>query len=174
MLPNGGHVWYFWYKADDGLWWLGKISASTTTKGACLVRGALFGRPGPITLPLTPARYATSTGAVRGSWCLQLRLASAFSRGVQRNLDGSRGTAFGQLIFAPPLRPIVFCFSEFRGLDFSYRLVLACFESLGLGWGAPLRFLPPIPQLSAGAGLGNMAILLWRTLFLSFWGWILR
>ena len=28
VLPNGVH---FYYKADDVLWWLGKISARTTT-----------------------------------------------------------------------------------------------------------------------------------------------
>ena len=35
VLPNEAH---FWYKGDDGLWWLGKISASTTTDGVYLVR----------------------------------------------------------------------------------------------------------------------------------------
>ena len=35
VLPNGAHVWY---KGDDGSWWLGKISAITTTDGVCLVR----------------------------------------------------------------------------------------------------------------------------------------
>ena len=34
VLPNGTH---FWYKGDDGLWRLGKISASTTTDGVYLV-----------------------------------------------------------------------------------------------------------------------------------------
>ena len=49
--------------------------------------------PGPIKLLLSPARYTTSTGAVRGSWCLQEHLASSFARGVQRNVEESRGTA---------------------------------------------------------------------------------
>ena len=49
--------------------------------------------PGPIKLPFSPARYTTSTGAVRGSWCLQVHAASAFCRGVQRNVDYSRGAA---------------------------------------------------------------------------------
>ena len=35
VLPNGAH---FWYKVDDGLWWLGKISASMPTDGVYLVR----------------------------------------------------------------------------------------------------------------------------------------
>ena len=30
VLLSGAHVWY---KGDDGLWWLGKINSSTTTKG---------------------------------------------------------------------------------------------------------------------------------------------
>ena len=76
VLPNGAH---FWYKGDDGLWWLGKISASTTTKGVYLVR--FLDDPGPIKLPLPPARYTTSTGAVRGSSCLQVHLASTFAGG---------------------------------------------------------------------------------------------
>ena len=58
-LPKGAH---FWYKGDDGLWWRGKISASTTEDGVYLVR--LFYYPGPIKLPFPPARYTTSTGAV--------------------------------------------------------------------------------------------------------------
>ena len=86
VLPNGAHVWY---KGNDGLWWLGKISANTTTDDVYLVR--CLDDPGPIKLPLNPARCTTSTGAVRGSWCLQIHLASAFPRGVQRNVDESRG-----------------------------------------------------------------------------------
>ena len=35
VLPQGAH---FWYKDDDGLWWLGQISASTTEGGVYLVR----------------------------------------------------------------------------------------------------------------------------------------
>ena len=49
--------------------------------------------PGPIKLPLPPAGYTTSTGAVRGSWCLQVDIASAFPREIQRNVDESRGAA---------------------------------------------------------------------------------
>ena len=88
VLPNGVH---FWCKSDEGLWWLGKISASTTTKGAQLMR--FLDDPGPIKLPLLPACYTTSTGAVRGPWCLQVHLASAFARGIQHNVDVSRGAA---------------------------------------------------------------------------------
>ena len=59
VLPNEAH---FWYRRDDGLWWLGTISASMTTDGVYLVR--FWESPGPIKLPLSPARYTTSTGAV--------------------------------------------------------------------------------------------------------------
>ena len=47
--PKGAHVCY---KGDDGLWWLGKISASMTEDGVCLVR--FLDDPGPIKLPLPP------------------------------------------------------------------------------------------------------------------------
>ena len=49
--------------------------------------------PGPIEIPLPLARYTTLTGDVRCSWCLQVHIASEFPRGVQRNLDESRGAA---------------------------------------------------------------------------------
>ena len=88
VLPKGAH---FWYKGDDGLWWLEKISASTTEDKVYLVR--FPDDPGPIKLPLPPARYTTSAGAVRGSWCLQVHIASAFPRGIQRNVDEPRGAA---------------------------------------------------------------------------------
>ena len=70
---------------------LGKISANTTADGVYLVR--FKDDPDPIKLPLPPARYTTSTGAVRGSRCLQLHVAGAFRRGIQRNVDESRGEA---------------------------------------------------------------------------------
>ena len=35
VLPKGAH---FWYKGDDGLWWLGKVSARTADDGVYLVR----------------------------------------------------------------------------------------------------------------------------------------
>ena len=58
---------------------LKKISASTTEDGVSLAQ--ILDDPGPFKLPLFPARYTTSAGAVRGSWCLQVHVASAFSRG---------------------------------------------------------------------------------------------
>ena len=88
VLPNGVHVWY---KSDDALWWLGKISAIKPTDGLYLVR--FLDNPGPMKLPLSPARYTTSTRTVRDFWCLQIHLTGAFARGVQRNVDESRGAA---------------------------------------------------------------------------------
>ena len=86
--------------------------------------------PGPIKLRLPPARYTTSTGAVRGSWCLQVHLASAFAWGVQRNVDKSRGAAVDSW-FAHH-RCIALRFSGFRGLDF---LVVWFWRFLSLlGW----------------------------------------
>ena len=70
---------------------LKKISASTTEDGVSLAE--ILDDPGPFKLTLFPARYTTSAGAVRGSWCVQVHVASAFSRGVQRKVDDSRGAA---------------------------------------------------------------------------------
>ena len=57
VLPKGAH---FWYKGDDGLWWLGKISASTTEDRVYLVR--FLDDPGTIKLPLSPAHYTPQRG----------------------------------------------------------------------------------------------------------------
>ena len=57
VFPKGAQ---FWYKGGDRLWWLGKISTSTTEDGVYLVR--FFDDPGPTKLPLLSARYTTSTG----------------------------------------------------------------------------------------------------------------
>ena len=54
VLPKGAH---FWYKGDDRLWWLGKISASKTEDGVYLVR--ILDDPGLIKLPFPPRRYTT-------------------------------------------------------------------------------------------------------------------
>ena len=50
-----------------------------TADGVYVVR--FLDDTGSIKLPLTPAHYTTSTAAVRGSWRLQVHLASAFARG---------------------------------------------------------------------------------------------
>ena len=92
VLLNGAQLCY---KADDGLWWLEKIGASTTTDGIHLA--CFLDDPGPIKLPLSPVSYTISTGAARGSWCLQVHLASAFARGLQGNVDESRGAAVDKL-----------------------------------------------------------------------------
>ena len=49
--PKGAN---FWYKGDDGFWWLEEISARTTEDGVYLVR--LLDDPRPIKLPLPPVR----------------------------------------------------------------------------------------------------------------------
>ena len=88
VLRKGAPVWY---KGDDGLWRLGKISASDTEDKVYLFR--FLDGPGPIKLPLPPARYTTLTGAVQGSWCPQVHIESEFARGIQRNVTESRGAA---------------------------------------------------------------------------------
>ena len=62
MLPDGANVWY---KSDDALWWLGKLSATTMTEGVYL--GRFLDDAGQTKLPLSTARYTSSAGAVRGS-----------------------------------------------------------------------------------------------------------
>ena len=97
-LPSGAHVWY---KARDGLWWLGKIAhrappdASSRTPpdsspgSSDIIR--FLDDPGPIKIDLQPARYTTARNAVSGSWCLQRHGHGSLSRGVLRNSDASRG-----------------------------------------------------------------------------------
>ena len=86
VLPVGAH---FWYKAQDALWWLGKISKPTSTADVFMVR--FLDDPGPIKILLSPARYTTALDAVIGSWCLQIHRSSGFKRGILRNSDDSRG-----------------------------------------------------------------------------------
>ena len=86
VLPVGAH---FWYKAQDGLWWLGKISRHAPTPNTFIVR--FLDDPGPVRIALSPSRYTTSQDAVRGSWCLQVHRSSSFLRGLQRDADKSRG-----------------------------------------------------------------------------------
>ena len=59
-LPKGAHVWY---TGDDGLWWVGKISASMTEDEVYLVR--CMDDPRPIKLFLPPARYTINVGRTR-------------------------------------------------------------------------------------------------------------
>ena len=119
VLPKGAH---FLYNGDYGFWWLGKISESTTKGKVYLVR--FLDDPGPIKLFLPPARYTTSTGAVRGSWCLTVYIFSAL-----RDRE--------QLTFKSPA--LLDSFSFFSGLWSLGLLSLdcsRCFERflLDVGW----------------------------------------
>ena len=88
--PAGAHLWY---KARDGLWWLGKVAQRTSTDNysanSYIVR--FLDDPGPITIDLLPSSYTTLRSAVHGSWCLQRHQAGGLARGVLRNADGPRG-----------------------------------------------------------------------------------
>ena len=69
-LPAEVHLWY---KARNGLWWLGKIAnrapADTSSADSYIVRS--LDDPGPIKINLLPSAYTTSRSAAQGSWCLQ-------------------------------------------------------------------------------------------------------
>ena len=86
ILPVGAH---FWYKARDHHWWLGKISAHTTTTATYIVR--FLDDPGPVKLKLSSSNYSTTIGAERSKWCLQTRQGRALQHGILRNVDESRG-----------------------------------------------------------------------------------
>ena len=132
------------------MWRLGKISASATEDGLYLAR--ILDDPGPFKLPLFPAHYTTSTGAVRGSWCLQVHVASAFSGGV--------------LVSAFSLWVVPGAFCVLRSSSFSLGF-FRCFGIFMSGFGGSLarlgwaawfvRFIylscPADPSLSAGAGV---------------------
>ena len=130
---------------------------STTEDGVYFVRFL----DEPIKLPLPPARYMTSTGAVRGSRCLQVHEASAFPQGIQCNVDESRGAAVVSwlprrrrrqfsvfLVFSPWVVSGVFCFlrSGFSswgslGCFLSFKVRVWCVSCLiSLGFGCFLRF----------------------------------
>ena len=85
--------------------------------------------PGPFKLPLFPARYTISAGAVRGSWCLQVHVASAFSRAVQRNVDDSIGAA---VISSLSRRRRARHFSGFWFLPLGLLLVASAYWDLSL------------------------------------------
>ena len=76
------------------------------------------------------------------------------------------------MIFASPLRSILFRFSGFCGSEFTDRFVFDVFCVLGSGCRVLLLVssFPPPPPLSAAPSLVDQAALLWhRTRFLSFW-----
>ena len=86
-LPIGA---FFWYKAIDSLWWLGKVQAhAPEANGSYIVR--FLDDPGPVQITLSPPRYNTAP-APCGSWCLQVhRNNGNFMRGLRQNIDNSRG-----------------------------------------------------------------------------------
>ena len=68
VLPIGA---FFWYKAIDSLWWLGKVQAhAPEANGSYIVR--FLDYPGPVKITLAPPRYNTAAAAPCGSWCLQV------------------------------------------------------------------------------------------------------
>lgn len=72
-LPKGTS---FWYKAHDGLWWLGEIAyrePSDKSSLDSLYIGGFIDRAGPVKVNLQPGRYAPSPtpNAKCGAWCLQ-------------------------------------------------------------------------------------------------------
>ena len=89
VLPPGAHLWY---KARDGLWWLGKITNRATSDSSSdntyIIR--FIDDPGPVEIDLQPASYTTSNVANYGSWCLQRHKTGSLARGVLRNSDASR------------------------------------------------------------------------------------
>ena len=87
-LPIGA---FFWYKAQDGLWWLGKISGPPSAPDSYVVR--FLDEPGPVKIVLSPLRYTTTASAVPGSWCLQVHNSGPLFKGLLRNTDMSRGSA---------------------------------------------------------------------------------
>ncbi len=86
ILPIGA---FFWYKAQDGFWWLGKISGAPSPSDCYIVR--FLDEPGPVKIVLPPIRYTTNAAAVSGSWCLQVHKGSPLFKGLLRNVDMSRG-----------------------------------------------------------------------------------
>ena len=132
VLSKRVHVWY---KGGDGLWRFWTISARTTEDGVYLVR--FLDDSGPIKLPLPPARYTTSTGDVRGSWCLQVHVASAFLRGIQRNV-GVNFKAWPSLVDFQAAAAASTCFrscSGSRDLEFFSLGCLWCFPRFDWVWG---------------------------------------
>ena len=154
MFPKGAHVWY---QRDDGLWWLGKISASTTENKGYQV--CFLDDPGTINLPLPPSRYTISAGAVRGSWCLQVHIATAFPIGIQSNVDKSRGTAVASRLLSRHRSSIGLRFVWIMKFEFCLWVVCGVLRVLIWFWGGlfNLGFVLPNPLLSAGPGFGQNA-----------------
>lgn len=94
-LPKGAQ---FWFKANDGFWWLGKIASPTAAPERYIVR--FLDDPGPVRLALNASLYTTAPDAVRGSWCLQIHVSGGISAGLLRNADDSRSADI--ITFADP------------------------------------------------------------------------
>ena len=92
LLPPGAHLWY---KASNGLWWLGKVAhhapSTSPSDNTYIIR--FLDDPGPIKINLRPANYTTSSTANSGSWCLQRHKTGSLARGVLRNSNASRGAS---------------------------------------------------------------------------------
>ena len=78
----------FWYKGDDGLWWLGKISASTTEDKVCLIRFWTTRGRSNFLFPRRATRLRREPYEALGG-CKSHD--QGVSSGDQRNVDGSRG-----------------------------------------------------------------------------------
>ena len=87
-FPRGAQ---FWYEGGDGLWWLRKISASTTTDGVYLVCSLDGLRPIKFLFLRHARRLRRELHEVLGVY--KVPLASALARGVQRNVNKSQGAA---------------------------------------------------------------------------------
>lgn len=79
----------FWYKAQGGLWWLGKLSRLASTAQEHIVR--FLDDPMPVKLVPALKKYPTASSGPCGSWFLQVHNASLLSHGILRCVYSSRG-----------------------------------------------------------------------------------
>lgn len=85
--------YHFWFKAYDGLRWLGKIAASTYTSDFFLVH--FFDDRGPTKVILRLDFYTTAVAAQCGSWCLRSYTSTSSVGTVLRNTGDPLCSAFG-------------------------------------------------------------------------------
>ena len=84
-LPKGA---YFWYKALDSLWWLGKIHlVDPASDTSYFIR--FLDDPSPLKISLDDAYYTEVATARRGSWCLQRHDQGDLDIAVLRNPDAA-------------------------------------------------------------------------------------
>ena len=79
---------YFWFKANDGLWWQGIIHTVGSSDSPYTVR--FLDAAGPVRLRLQDDYYTTDPDAPCFSWCLQQHSSKSVFRGVHHNADDSR------------------------------------------------------------------------------------